>query len=100
MSVVCRRKRQKQLGRDGEREREKSETKVVRGTCNCLLLIDDSLITFSSKLMSHSMDPDNGQGVWRVVHRMCVCHQQTGCCVAAVNEMGGYQGKQASLSPV
>lgn len=28
-----------------------------------------------------------------------VFHEQTGCCAAAVNEMGGYLGKQASLSP-
>lgn len=45
------------------------------------------------------MHPDGGQGTdegWC----LSVCHEQTGRCVAVVNEMGGYQGKQASLSPV
>lgn len=51
--------------------------------------------------MSHSMLPDNEQGV--VAEGgvcVCACLDQTGCCVVAVNEMGGYQGKQASLNPV
>lgn len=38
-------------------------------------------------------------GGWCTVS-VCVCvMRKQVVCVAAVNEMGGYQGKQASLSP-
>jgi len=44
------------------------------------------------------MEPGSRQGAGG---GLCVrvYPEQTECCVAAVNEMGGYQGKQASLSP-
>lgn len=48
--------------------------------------------------MSQFVFPDNEWGGGGLLY-VCMSQAKQGVCVAAVNEMGGYQGRQASLSP-